>query len=322
MGEVRVSVVVPVRDRRDLLAKLLDGLAAQTFRDFEVVVVDDGSTDGSAEVARAETRVATTVVSLPGRGAVAARQAGVAVARGDVLAFTDSDCVPAPQWLHEGVTAIDAGADVVMGRTRSQRPRRVLERSLTAEDNGLYPTCNVFYRRAAFEQAHGFDVHLSHRLGFRAGGAAKHLGFGEDTLLGWRVGRAGRAAYAPDAVVEHAVFRPDLKDHFSRTLQAGAFPALVKEIPELRATLLNRRVFLGPTSRVPFYFALVALVLRRPAFAFVLTLWWMLAHWRALSEREPSFKRRVLAWPIVVATDGVTGVVLLAGSARSASLVL
>ena len=68
-------------------------------------------------------------------------------------------------------------------------------------------------------------------------------------MLGWRVRRAGTAVYAPEAIVEHAVFPPDLKDHFSRTAQAGAFPALIKQVPELRRMLLTRRVFLGASAR-------------------------------------------------------------------------
>jgi hypothetical protein len=135
------------------------------------------------------------------------------------------------------------------------------------------------------------------------------------------VRRAGAAAYAPDAVVEHAVFPPDLKDHFSRTAQVGAFPALIKEVPELRRTLLNRRVFLG-VSRVPLYLAAIALLLLQPLIAAGFAAWWALAHWIAISEREPSIKRRVLAWPIVLATDAFTAGALLVGSVRSFSPVL
>ena len=208
------SVIVPVRDRRDLLADLLSALAAQTCQDFELVVVDDGSSDGSAEVA--ESTLASgrlgrggTVLRQGGEGAVAARQAGVAVARGRVLAFTDSDCVPAPGWIEAGVAAVEGGADVVMGPTRSARMRRPLERGLWVDDNGLYPTCNVFYDRHAFEAAGGFDEAAADRYGFRPGRRAKGLGFGEDTLLGWRVRRRGTAAYVESALVHHAVFPPD-----------------------------------------------------------------------------------------------------------------
>lgn len=323
----RVSVVVPVRDRRDLLAELLDGLAAQTFTDFELIVIDDGSVDGSAELAEAEIREpsrigsSVRVIRQQGAGAVAARQGGVAVALGSVLAFTDSDCVPAPGWLEAGLKAIDDGADVVMGHTRSARPRRPLERSLWAEDNGLYPTCNVFYRRDSFDHAGGFDVGLAGRYGFRPGERAKGLGFGEDTLLGWRVRRSGRASYVAEALVHHAVFPADLTDHLSRTLQAAGFPALVREVPELRTSFLHRRVFLG-RSRPPLYLAVLAMAGRRRWLAAALAAWWVRLHWLGLSRNEPSRKRRILALPVVLATDAVTAGALIAGSVTTRTPVL
>lgn len=319
----RVSVVVPVRNRRDLLRELLDGLALQTYTDFEVVIVDDGSSDGSAEEAEQEAIQGwpVRVLRLDGRGAVRSRQEGVHVAVGEVLAFTDSDCVPEPGWLEAGVTAIDHGADVVQGHTRSARRRRPLERSLWVEDDTLYETCNVFYRRSAFEAAGGFDGDVGSRYGFRAGRRARGLGFGEDALLGWRVRRAGRAVYEPNAVVRHHVFPPDVRDQLSRTLQAGAFPGLIREVPELRTTFLTRRVFLG-TSRVPLYAALVSVAVRRPALSVALVGYWVRRHWVAISKLEPSRKARLCVLPAVLATDALTGAALVGGSLRARSVVL
>ncbi len=322
MSGPHVTVIVPVRNRKDLLTKLLDGLAAQTYTDFDVVIVDDGSTDGADELARAEMRFPIVVLGSDGVGAVAARTRGVEAARGDVLAFTDSDCVPMPTWLAAGVAAIADGADVANGPTVSAAPRRLLERSLTAGDDGLYPTCNVFYRRSAFDAAGGFDPNAETRLGFRAGVRAKGLGFGEDTVLAWRVRREGRAAYAPDAVVAHAVFPPDLRDHFSRTAQAGAFPALVKEIPELRTTFLSRRLFLGAATRLPLYVVPILLIARLWWPALVGLIVWALVHLVRVMRRPDPIKRKVLAFPIVLATDVVTAAALLVGSARTGTLVL
>jgi hypothetical protein len=316
-----VSVVVPVRDRRALLRALLDALAAQTYDDFEVVVVDDGSVDGSAEEAEAGAgSVPVRVVRGEGGGAVAARQAGVAVARGTILAFTDSDCVPEPGWLEAGVAAIDGGADAVQGHTRSARRRGLLERSLWVVDQGLYPTCNMLYRRDAFDAAGGFDAGADARLGFRPGERAKGLGFGEDTLLGWRVRRAGTVVYEPAAVVRHEVLPFDPADHLSRTLQAAAFPALVREVPELRRTFLVGRVFLGP-SRPPLWGALVALVARRPRLALALAAVWLVRLW-AGTRSEPDLARRAKALPVLAATDVVTGGALVVGSVRVRTPVL
>jgi cellulose synthase/poly-beta-1,6-N-acetylglucosamine synthase-like glycosyltransferase len=318
-----VSVIVPFRDRRDLVRALLDGLEAQTFTDVEVLLVDDGSTDGAPDEAegRCVGRRPVRVLRHAGSGAVSARQAGVREAHGKVLAFTDSDCVPEPGWLAAGVAAVEAGADVVQGHTHPARRRGPLERSLWVEDEGLYPTCNVFYRRTAFDAVGGFDEGIATRYGFRADGRAKGLGFGEDTLLGWRVRRVGTARYEPAAVVAHHVFHPDVPDQLSRTLQAAAFPALVAEIPELRTTFLHHRVLLGP-GRLPLYGALAAGVARRQGAAGALLGLWAVGHWRRLRRNEPSAKRCAKALPVLLASDVLTAGALVVGSVRARTVVL
>ena len=319
-------MIIPVRDRRDLLVACLDGLGAQTYDRFEVVVVDDGSTDGSAEVAEEHACGGRPVRVVrhggKGRGAVAARLAGVEEAGGDILAFTDSDCVPAPEWLAELVAAVDAGADVVQGRTEPARPPRPLERTVWGlGDDGLFATCNVAYRREAYDRAGGFDPEASDRLKFRLGGRARGLGFGEDSILGWKVRRTGRARFAPDALVRHHVFPPDGRELFSRSLQAGAFPALVREVPELRATLLTRRVFLG-TGRIPLYAAVLLLVAGRRRAAVVAAAVWLGRHWRRFQGSEPELRRRVVALAVTGGVDVVEAFALAVGSASTRTVVL
>jgi glycosyltransferase involved in cell wall biosynthesis len=322
----RVSVVIPVRDRRDLLVACLDGLGAQTYDSFEVVVVDDGSSDGSAEAAEAHACGGHTVRVIrlgdKGRGAVAARLAGVEEAVGEILAFTDSDCVPAPQWLEQLVSAIDGGADLVQGRTEPTRPPRPLERTVWGlRDDGLYATCNVAYRRLAYDRAGGFDTGASERLGFRVGGRARGLGFGEDTLLGWRIRRAGDARFAEEALVRHHVFPPDGKELAGRSLLAGAFPALVREVPELRTTLLAHRLFLS-TARIPLYVTIVLLVAGRRRAAVGAAAVWVLGHWRRLQGSEPDPRRRLVALGAMCGVDIVEAGALVAGSASTRTLVL
>jgi glycosyltransferase involved in cell wall biosynthesis len=103
-----VSVIVP--HYRDLagLNLCLSALAAQTYpKDrFEVVVADNASPEGPELVGEAIGGRARLVV-VSERGAGPARNGGVAVAKAAVLAFTDSDCVPEPQWLIEGIRALD-----------------------------------------------------------------------------------------------------------------------------------------------------------------------------------------------------------------------
>lgn len=319
----RVSVIVPVRERRDLLRGLLDALAKQSFKDFEVVVVDDWSKDGSAlEVERAAERgLPAIVIQRPhGVGSFEARSLGVEKAHGEYLAFTDSDCIPDPDWLSEGVAALDRGADLVQGPTIPLRTPGLFEHSVGAGNEGLYNTCNMFYRRRAYEEAGGFDGEAGRGLGFQAPRWAG-LGFGVDTLLGWRVARNGRAAFVPTAVVRHEVVRPGLRELIHRSWMTGAFPALVREVPELRRTLLRDRFLLG-RRRIPFYALLLSLVLGRRRWAAGAAAVWIAARAWDAARRGGGRRQRIGAVPIEMARDVVEGSALVAGSVRSRTIVL
>src|SRR5215469_10915419 len=106
-----VSVVVPAFNARHMLGDLLDGLCPQLGDDAELVVVDDGSTDGSFEFLvqyAAAQGLRGRVIRLPqNRGRSVARNVGVIYSRGSKIAFTDSDCVPAVGWLGAGVARLD-----------------------------------------------------------------------------------------------------------------------------------------------------------------------------------------------------------------------
>jgi glycosyltransferase involved in cell wall biosynthesis len=225
-----VCVAVVVKDRRDRMAHCLDALEAQTLRPDQLVVVDNGSTDGTLEMLLER---GVDVVQAPGPLG-AARQVAVDVCRQELLAFTDSDCRPQPEWLSALVAASDDN-DVVQGRTVPESP--VLRRWAATQHieafTDLYECCNLLYRVAALRAAGGFDT----RTGF----------FGEDTAAGWRLReRGGRGAFADAAVVEHDLTYPGAVWHLRRGLMYAAWPRLVREFPAMRGELLYRGFFLNP----------------------------------------------------------------------------
>jgi glycosyltransferase involved in cell wall biosynthesis len=155
-----VAVVVPVHDDPGRLARCLDGLAAQTVA-CEVVVVDDGS----APALRPDLtgRRGVRLVEQANAGSYAARNAGLATTATDVVAFTDADCLPAPEWLARGLAVLQGGADVVAGHievcTSTSRPGAIeLFDAVTAFPQeqfvrqwGFGATANLLVRRAAFD---------------------------------------------------------------------------------------------------------------------------------------------------------------------------
>ena len=119
MSRPRVSVLLPVRDEELFLAECLESLSAQTLSDFEVIVVDDGSTDGSAAIAEEHTRRDSRfrVLRQEPAGMVAASERARAEARAPLLARMDADDVVLPERLELQVAAIeDEGLAAVGGQ--------------------------------------------------------------------------------------------------------------------------------------------------------------------------------------------------------------
>ncbi|HMC39489.1 MAG TPA: glycosyltransferase [Acidimicrobiales bacterium] len=202
-----ICVVVPTHDKADRLPALIDALAAQSLAGdrFEVVVVDDCSTDGTAAVladligpATPNMRSIRTAVNSGGPSIP--RNTGWRSSKADVVVFLDDDCLPEPSWLEAALEAMQANPSwgVCQGCTvlppgidpdalgRWDVERQVLGMSPWFEGT------NIFYRRRALEEVDGFDETIPW--------------WGEDTDLGWRVVEAGWGrGFAPKAVAVHEV---------------------------------------------------------------------------------------------------------------------
>jgi GT2 family glycosyltransferase len=197
------SVVVPVKNGARSLPELLDALAEQTHPGLEVLVVDNGSTDGTHDVA-ADHPAVTKVLHEPTPGSYAARNAGAAEAQGDVVLFIDADCRPVPGWAAALVAAIDdpepsLATGPVLLHSDSRSPWRqawgaydravYLDQERWVELHGQAATANLAVRRDVLMSRGGFDASL------RSGG--DHEFTGAATRDGHRI------AWVPNAVVHH-----------------------------------------------------------------------------------------------------------------------
>jgi glycosyltransferase involved in cell wall biosynthesis len=239
-------VVIAARDAEATIGAALDGLAAQTFQGpFEVIVVDNGSLDATAELAERHAVRPRVIRRLRGGGPGVARNDGVAATAAPVIAFTDSDCAPAASWLEAGVTAM-RGADIVQGRVSpppGERPGPFDHVLWVVSERGLYETANLFVRREGFIRAGGFRDWIN---ADRRGGAKPARPFGEDVHLAWRMRRLGaRTAFSDRAEVHHAVLASTAKAYLVERDRDGLFAGLVRQVPELRRALLWGGWFLG-----------------------------------------------------------------------------
>jgi GT2 family glycosyltransferase len=212
MAQPELSVIVPVRNGAESLPPLLRSLDAQTLprERFEVIVVDNASTDGTAEVAA---RHGAEVVHEPIANRSRARNRGAAAASTRLYAFTDADCVARPRWLEALLGCADR-APLVAGEVEldvGERPNRIerYERlwrfgQRAWVEQGWAATANLLVHAEAFDSVSGFDPSWRH--------------IGEDVDFCWRARDAGHGlGYCPDAVVGHhgeSELRPFLRRLF------------------------------------------------------------------------------------------------------------
>ncbi len=202
---MRLSVVIATHNRASDLERALEALAAQERPADEVIVVDDGSTDETAAVLdrwASDDRLPLRVIRRKvAAGPATAREQGWRATGGELVAFTDDDCVPDPRWLAAGERAWGGRPEVfVQGRTEPEREHPgPFSRTLRVDRlQASFPTCNMLYPRELLERVGGFDTEA---FGREPGG--------EDCDLAWRaIGAGARPAFAADAVVRHAVTHP------------------------------------------------------------------------------------------------------------------
>ncbi len=187
-----VSVIIPIYGDAGVLDTCLDCLARQTYprARFEIIVVDNGC----PEIARSLARHPTVVLVRESRpGSYAARNAGLLVARGEIIAFTDADCLPFPDWIERGVerlgrsdaTGIVAGPiELVSPRPDNVSPTAYLYSALLSLNpdgfkncGGYGATANLMVRRAIIDTVGPFNPKFLSGGDMEWGRRAKSKGF-------------------------------------------------------------------------------------------------------------------------------------------------
>lgn len=212
-----ISVVVCTYNGKRTIRDCMEGLKRVDYPNFEVIVVNDGSTDGTEEIPK---EYGFKVISIPNGGLSNARNVGMRAAKGEIVAYIDDDAIPDPQWLtylavtfqstnHAGVGGpnippVDDGAIAECVANAPGGPIHVL---LTDTEAEHIPGCNMAFRKSALEAIGGFDTQ------FRIAG--------DDVDLCWRIQKQGwTLGFNPAAMVWHHR-RNSVKNYWKQQLNYG-----------------------------------------------------------------------------------------------------
>ncbi len=222
-----VSVIVPAKDAASTLPECIDAIRQQQGlefgKDYELIVVDDGSTDQTAEVAR---QAGARVISQPNAGPAAARNSGVRSAQGEIVVFTDADCMPAPHWLAEMIRPFQDEHVVGVKGAYLTREHSLVARFVQLEYESKYDrmrrqkqidfidTYAAAYRRQTFLNNNGFDEI------FRRPSV-------EDQEFSFRLATKGyKLVFQPGAQVYHH-HDLNVKEYFERKFGIGYWKAVM-----------------------------------------------------------------------------------------------
>ena len=199
-----ISVIVPTHNRLALLQRTLESLFRQDYPDYEIIVVNDGSSDGThAYLSGTPSPGNFKYLHHENRGLAATRKRGLEHTRGDVIAFTDDDCVVPPNWLTTIASHLTGEASGVGGAARTGNPTNIFAvvtdfmqnyyKDAMNRGDAKVPFLtgnNVAYKRSCLEKVGGPDPR------FRMGA--------EDRDLTFRIALTGdRLVYDPSMIIEH-----------------------------------------------------------------------------------------------------------------------
>jgi len=273
-----VSVVVPTFNREKVLRDLLESLVPQTLPpdQWELIIVDDTSRDRTSDmVDEFRSKLPCRVVyhrNEKNSGAPYSRNVGARLAKGRILAFTDSDCRVTPRWLELGISGFRSPEiGLVAGPTRNDPSAEMGFFSIGVAgdppgENPIYPLTNVFYPANVFWKLDGFKEDLYF------GNAAEMPVDSTDVNMGWKVREAGyKTVFIEEMVVYHAIRTVSPWAWLVSHSRYSGIPFLVRLHPGLKPHI----VWWGPfafSQNFLFYIALVGALLAATATAWGLLL--------------------------------------------------
>jgi O-antigen biosynthesis protein len=246
----KISVIVCTHNGQATLPECLSRLGASTYPDFETIVICDGSSDDSAPIAQEH---GALVVETAHLGLSHARNTGIALAKGEIVAFLDDDAYPDPDWLHYIAAGFHDGRYAALGGPNIPPDQGSLVADCVAAAPGgpihvlisdreaeHVPGCNMAFRKSVLKEVGGFDER------FRVAG--------DDVDLCWRLQKAGKKlGFSAGAVVIHRR-RDSIRRYLKQQYGYGKAEALLEQkwpahYNRVGASRWSGRIYHQPAAR-------------------------------------------------------------------------
>ncbi|MCX6793774.1 MAG: glycosyltransferase [Candidatus Gottesmanbacteria bacterium] len=190
-----ISVVIPAYNEEKYLPRTLESIKKLNRQPDEIIVVDGGSTDRTANIARQHGAIVITVAH---RGIGFARDKGLVKAKGDIIAFTDADTIVPHDWLTKiEETLSQSGVVGVFGGFRVPDGWWVYRWYI----NGIQPWLNQFYYWLGVPMAAGQNIAFLRKVGLEVGGFPEDYKIAEDIEMATRLKKAGKVLLRSDLIV-------------------------------------------------------------------------------------------------------------------------
>jgi len=244
VNKIEVSIVIPTYNRQESLIRTLDSLINQSFpkENYEIIIVDDGSIDNTqASILEIEKRHENVhYIKQNNKGAASARNLGISCSKGNIIGFTDDDCVISTTWIESalpffnnknvcGVQGITLPLNKVSNKNKIFSFTDVVTFRGDEKAN-YYPTCNIFYKKKYLLEVGCFNEELH--------------SWTEDTDLALRLLEKGYIInLSSNSIVYHEVRFLNIFNYiFKRKRRLVSFPLFVKNHPEIRNNFTLRYI--------------------------------------------------------------------------------
>lgn len=249
---VEISVIITTYNRGALLKRALEAVVHQSLSQkvYEVLVVDDGSTDDTPKIVRDFMKKYKNIryFRQEHKGLSAGRNLGISKARGKIVAFTDDDCIPDRAWLENLLKAFRKESNIVgvEGKVITDSPAPLFSSAPMNLKGKNFTGCNSAYKKAILKEIGGYDK--------------RFFAIRDDSDIAFRVMSQGKIVFAPEAVVRHPPLKVSAFHYLKRLKLVQSDILLYKKHPILFEKYIGNPFFRHFLQSIFAWFVLLGMI--------------------------------------------------------------